>query len=49
MENEVRVVLFGLGPMGKLIAKGILEKKGIRIVGAVDIACLLYTSPSPRD
>jgi len=38
MENEVRVVLFGLGPMGKLIAKGILEKKGIRIVGAVDIA-----------
>ena len=38
MENEIRVVLFGLGPMGKLIAKGILEKKGIRIVGAVDIA-----------
>jgi len=38
MENEVRVVLFGLGPMGKLIAKGILEKKGMRIVGAVDIA-----------
>ena len=38
MENEVRVILFGLGPMGKLIAKGILEKKGMRIVGAVDIA-----------
>jgi len=38
MENEVEVVLFGLGPMGKLIAKGILEKRGIRIVGAVDIA-----------
>ena len=38
MENEIRVVLFGLGPMGKLIAKGILEKKGMRIVGAVDIA-----------
>ena len=38
MENEVRVVLFGLGPMGKLIAKGIVEKKGMRIVGAVDIA-----------
>jgi 4-hydroxy-tetrahydrodipicolinate reductase len=38
MENPVKVVLFGLGPMGKLIAKGILEKKGIQIVGAMDIA-----------
>ena len=37
MENEIRAVLFGLGPMGKMIAKGVLEKKGIRIVGAVDI------------
>ncbi|MEM3626761.1 MAG: hypothetical protein QXZ25_01910 [Candidatus Bathyarchaeia archaeon] len=37
MENEVKVVLFGLGPMGKMIAKGILEKKGLRVVGAVDI------------
>lgn len=38
MENFVKVVLFGLGPMGKLIAKGLLEKKGIQVVGAVDIA-----------
>ncbi len=38
MENEVSVVLFGLGPMGKLIAHGLLEKKGLRIVGAVDIS-----------
>jgi 4-hydroxy-tetrahydrodipicolinate reductase len=37
MENEVKVILFGLGPMGKLIAKGILEKKGLKVVGAVDI------------
>ncbi|MEM3439383.1 MAG: hypothetical protein QXG32_00490 [Candidatus Bathyarchaeia archaeon] len=37
MDNEVKVVIFGLGPMGKMIAKGILEKKGIRIIGAVDI------------
>jgi len=29
MENEVKVILFGLGPMGKMIAKGILEKKGL--------------------
>jgi 4-hydroxy-tetrahydrodipicolinate reductase len=38
MENEIKVILCGLGPMGKLIAKGILEKKGLKIVGAVDIA-----------
>jgi len=37
MENEVKVILFGLGPMGRLIAKGVLEKKGVRVVGAVDI------------
>lgn len=37
MDNEVRAVLFGLGPMGRLIAKGLLEKRGVRIVGAVDI------------
>ncbi|MEM3062168.1 MAG: hypothetical protein QW303_01290 [Nitrososphaerota archaeon] len=38
MENEIKVILCGLGPMGKLIAKEILEKKGVRIVGAVDVA-----------
>jgi 4-hydroxy-tetrahydrodipicolinate reductase len=37
MENEVKVILFGLGPMGKMIAKGISEKKGLKVVGAVDI------------
>jgi len=38
MKNEVDVVIFGLGPMGRLIAKGILRRKGMRIVGAVDVA-----------
>jgi 4-hydroxy-tetrahydrodipicolinate reductase len=37
MDNEVRVVIFGLGPLGAAIAKGILDKKGMKIVGAVDI------------
>jgi 4-hydroxy-tetrahydrodipicolinate reductase len=37
MENEVKVILFGLGPMGKLIVKGILEKKGLKVVAAIDI------------
>jgi len=36
--SEVRVVMVGLGPMGQAIAKGILEKKGFSIVGAVDVA-----------
>jgi len=38
LENEIKVILIGLGPIGRQIAKGILEKKGMRIVGAVDIA-----------
>jgi 4-hydroxy-tetrahydrodipicolinate reductase len=36
--EELRVVCVGLGPIGKAIAKGLLEKKGVSIVGAVDIA-----------
>lgn len=38
MKNEIKVILIGLGPMGRRIAKGILEKKGMIVVGAVDIA-----------
>jgi len=38
MDNEARVVIFGLGPLGVAIAKAILDKKGMKIVGAVDIA-----------
>lgn len=38
MENEIKVLLIGLGPMGRRIAKGILEKSGMRVVGAIDIA-----------
>jgi hypothetical protein len=30
------VILFGVGPLGVAIAKGMLEKKGMKIVGAVD-------------
>ncbi|MEM3740710.1 MAG: hypothetical protein QXP84_07905 [Candidatus Korarchaeum sp.] len=36
--SEVRVVMVGLGPIGQAIAKGILEKRGFSIVGAVDVA-----------
>ena len=38
MQNEIKAVLFGVGPIGVAIAKGMFEKKGMRIVGAVDIA-----------
>jgi len=32
------VILYGVGAVGSLIAKALLEKQGIKIVGAVDIA-----------
>ncbi|MDH5460192.1 MAG: NADP-binding protein [Candidatus Bathyarchaeota archaeon] len=36
--GKIRVILYGIGAIGSLIAKFLLEKKGIEIVGAVDIA-----------
>jgi len=36
--NKVRVILFGVGAIGSLIAKLVLEKKGLEVVGAVDVA-----------
>lgn len=36
--RKVRVVLYGMGAVGSLVAKFLLEKKGIEIVGAIDIA-----------
>lgn len=38
MDSEVKVVMLGLGPLGIAIAKGVLDKRGMRIVGAVDVA-----------
>jgi len=38
MGGDVKVVLYGVGAVGSLIAKAMLEKKGLKIVGAVDIA-----------
>lgn len=35
---KVRVIVYGVGAVGSLIAKFLLEKDGIEIVGAVDIA-----------
>jgi 4-hydroxy-tetrahydrodipicolinate reductase len=36
--NNVRVVLYGAGAVGSRIARFLLEKKGIEIVGAIDVA-----------
>lgn len=35
--RKIRVVIFGVGAVGSLIAKFLLKKKGIEIVGAVDV------------
>lgn len=36
--EKIRVVLYGLGAIGSSIAKFLLKKEGIEIVGAIDIA-----------
>lgn len=36
--EEVKVILYGVGAVGSLIAKALLEKRGLKIVGAVDAA-----------
>jgi len=36
--KEVKVVLYGVGAVGSLIAKFLLEKKDVKIVGAIDVA-----------
>jgi glyceraldehyde-3-phosphate dehydrogenase/erythrose-4-phosphate dehydrogenase len=33
--EEVKVVLYGVGAVGKLIARFLLEKQGVKIVGAL--------------
>lgn len=37
MAEEIKVVIYGVGPIGERVAKTVLEKEGLRIVGAVDI------------
>jgi len=36
--REVKIVLYGVGAVGSLIAKFLLEKEGVNIVGAIDTA-----------
>lgn len=36
--RKVRIVLFGVGAIGSLVGKFLLEKEGVEIVGAVDVS-----------
>jgi hypothetical protein len=36
--EKLRVVLYGIGAIGSRIAKFLLEKNGVKIVGAIDVA-----------
>jgi hypothetical protein len=36
--NKIRVILYGVGAVGSRIAKFLLEKEGLEIVGAIDVA-----------
>jgi len=36
--EEIKVLLYGVGAVGNLIAKYLLQKEGVKIVGAIDIA-----------
>jgi len=38
MPGNIRVVLYGLGSIGALIARHVMRRKGVEIVGAVDVA-----------
>jgi 4-hydroxy-tetrahydrodipicolinate reductase len=37
MLDKVRVIQYGLGPIGSAVARHVLERKGLELVGAVDI------------
>jgi len=38
LKRKVRVVLYGVGVIGSMVAKFLLEKEGVEIVGAIDVA-----------
>jgi len=38
MKRKIRVALYGVGVIGSMVAKFLLEKEGLEIVGAVDVA-----------
>jgi len=37
MSDRIRVIQYGLGPIGSAIARHVVERAGLELVGAVDI------------
>jgi 4-hydroxy-tetrahydrodipicolinate reductase len=37
MENEIRAIQYGLGPIGSAVARHVVERAGLELVGGVDI------------
>ena len=37
MSNEIRIIQYGLGPIGSAVARHVVERAGLELVGAVDI------------
>jgi hypothetical protein len=37
MLNEIRVIQYGLGPIGSAVARHVVERRGLELVGGVDI------------
>ena len=37
MSNEIRVIQYGLGPIGSAMARHVVERRGLRLVAAIDI------------
>ena len=49
MKNKIKIAVVGIGLMGNQHLKAIHLSKKAKLHSIVDISCLLYTSPSPRD
>ena len=37
MRDKVRVIQYGLGPIGSAVARHVVERPGLELVGCVDI------------
>jgi len=37
MAKEIRVIQYGLGPIGCAMARHVLERSGLKLVGGVDV------------
>ena len=37
MSNEIRIIQYGLGPIGSAVARHVVERAGLELVGAIDI------------